>query len=496
MVKNYKEVIKSYFKDGGFFEANIRSFDELIDTELQRIIEELGEIRPTITPEGVEDFVIKLNKIWVGEPQLIEADGSKRNIYPMEARLRKLTYSAPLFLEVSAHVDGLQIENFTTQIGKMPIMVGSKHCNLNKLKRDERIEVGEDPDDPGGYFILNGNERVLVMVEDLASNRVFVEKASTGPSEYILRVFSEGGALRIPHLMEQMKEGVIFLSFTRLKRVPVMALIKALGLVSDQDIAAMINTDKDYEDVFINMFKVLDLKTQDLALEYLGKQMGITQSSDIKIERAREFLDRYLLPHLGVSEDTRILKAYNLCKMIRKFLMVSKDGYSRSDKDHYLNKRIKLPGDLLGDLFRVNMRVLVNDMLYNFQRLVKRGKFNSIKIIIRDKLLTGRINSAMATGSWPGGRQGVSQNIDRTNFLGTLSHLGRVVSLLSSSQENFEARALHGTHWGKLCPIETPEGTSIGLRKNLAMLCKVAHGDKDKEKVFKTLESIGMESAV
>jgi DNA-directed RNA polymerase subunit B"/DNA-directed RNA polymerase subunit B len=179
--------------------------------------------------------------------------------------------------------------------------------------------------------------------------------------------------------------------------------------------------------------------------------------------------------------------------MIKRFLMVAKDGYSRTDKDHYLNKRVKLPGDLLSDLFRVNMRVLINDMLYNFQRLVKRGKFSSIKIIIRDKLLTGRINSAMATGSWPGGRQGVSQNIDRTNFLGTMSHLKRVVSLLSSSQENFEARALHGTHWGKLCPIETPEGTPIGLRKNLAMLCKISHGKIEKDKITKALEDLGVE---
>ena len=496
MVKNYKSIIKSHFNERGFFGANIKSFDNFIDVELQKIVEEIGEIRPTIVPDGVEDFVIKVNKIEIGEPQLIEADGSKRSIFPIEARLRKLTYSAPLFLEVSAHVDGLQIENFTTQIGKMPIMVGSKHCNLNKLNRDEKIESGEDPDDHGGYFILNGNERVLVMVEDLASNRVFVEKASIGPSSYILRVFSEGGALRIPHSIEQMKEGVIFLSFTRLKRIPILAVIKALGLTSDQDIAAMINTEKDYEDVFINMYKVIELKSQDDALEFIGKQMGITQAREIKIERAVEFLDRYLLPHLGKDKDSRIIKAYNLCKLIRKFLMVSKEGYSETDKDHYLNKRLKLPGDLLGDLFRVNMRVLVNDMLYNFQRLVKRGKFNSIKIIIRDKLLTGRINSSMATGSWPGGRQGVSQNIDRTNFLGTMSHLGRVVSLLSSSQENFEARALHGTHWGKLCPIETPEGTSIGLRKNLAMLCEVSHEDTNKEHVLKTLKEIGMVSVV
>jgi DNA-directed RNA polymerase subunit B len=185
-------------------------------------------------------------------------------------------------------------------------------------------------------------------------------------------------------------------------------------------------------------------------------------------------------------------KAYNLCKLVKKFLMVSKGGKSLTDRDHYTNKRIKLSGDLLADLFRVNFRVLVNDMLYNFQRLVKRGKFHSIKIIIRDKLLSGRINSSLATGNWPGGRSGISQNIDRTNFLGTMSHLGRVISLLSASQENFEARALHSTHWGRLCPIETPEGTPIGLRKNLAILSSISHSDVEESKITKHLEKMGL----
>lgn len=203
-------------------------------------------------------------------------------------------------------------------------------------------------------------------------------------------------------------------------------------------------------------------------------------------------IDKYLLPHIGTSKKDRIYKAYNLCKLIKRFLMVARDGIPPQDKDHYMNKKLKLSGDLLADLFRVNMRVLVNDILYNFQRLVKRGKFQSIKIIIRDKLLTDRIKSAMATGVWTGGRKGISQNIDRGNHLATISHLQRVVSLLSTTQENFEARALHPTHWGRLCAVETPEGTSIGLRKNLALLCQISSEDVNAEKTQKLLEGIGL----
>jgi DNA-directed RNA polymerase beta subunit len=145
-----------------------------------------------------------------------------------------------------------------------------------------------------------------------------------------------------------------------------------------------------------------------------------------------------------------------------------------------MNKRIRLSGDLLIDLFRVNFKILVGDILYNFQRIIKRGKLPSTRVIIRDKLLTSRIYSSMATGEWVGGRQGISQRMDRSNFLAMISHLQRVVSPLSSSQENFEARALHCTHLGRICPIETPEGTNIGLRKNLAMLCSISQASSEQ----------------
>src|SRR3989344_500859 len=265
-----------------------------------------------------------------------------------------------------------------------------------------------------------------------------------------------------------------------------------MGLTRDKDIARFISEDNQYDDVFINMYEIIDIKSQEDAIEHLAKKIGMAQQEDRK-KRIFEMFDKYLLPHIGANKESRILKAYNLCKYVKKFLMVAKDNLPLEDKDHYMNKRLKLAGDLLEDLFRVNMASLIQDMLYNFQRLVKRGKFQSIRIIIRDQLLTSRIKSAMATGSWIGGRKGVSQNMDRTNYLATLSHLQRVVSLLSSTQENFEARALHPTMWGRLCPIETPEGTPIGLRKNLAMLTKISEEEmNDDSKIVKQLGECGL----
>ncbi len=486
-------LIKRYFKENSFIQSNIISFNHFVEHEMQKIVSEMGEIIPTIIPQEIQEFKIKLDKVWITKPQIVEADGSRRDIYPMEARLRKLTYAAPIFLEVSAHIDGVQRETFTTEIGKIPIMVRSKYCHLSGLEKKELIEKYEDPGDPGGYFILNGKERVLITVEDLASNKLFVQHNKVGPSEYTAKLFSEQGPYRIPHVLEQMKDGMIYLSFTRFKRIPIIVVIKALGLIKDQEIVRFISEDKEHDDIFINLFDAVEIRGEEDALEFIAKKIGIAQPREIKIERARESLDRYLLPHLGTSPKDRLFKAYNLCKIIRRFFLVSKEGAKQKDKDHYMNKRLKLSGDLLADLFRINFRILINDILYNFQRLVKRSKFSSVKNIIRDKLLTSRIQSAMATGSWVGGRKGISQNIDRSNFLATMSHLQRVVSLLSASQENFEARELHPTHWGRLCCIETPEGTPIGLRKNFAMLCEVTQETGNEDKIKKSLESLGID---
>src|SRR3989344_2163158 len=485
-------LIKKYFESHSFVESNINSFNNFVDCEMQNIVNETGEIIPTIIPQDIKEFKIKFDKIWITKPQLVEADGSKRNVYPIESRLRNLTYSAPMYLEVSAYIDGIQRETFTVEIGKLPIMVKSKYCHLHNTKPEELIKNFEDPDDVGGYFILNGNERVLITVEDLASNRFFMQRNKTGSSTYTAKIFSERGAYRIPHLIEQMKDGVVYITFTKFRRVPIISVIKALGLVKDNEISSFISETEKFDDVFINLYNSMELKTEDEALEFLSKKAGIIQPKDVKFDKIKETFDKYLLPHLGISPKDRIYKAYNLCKMLKRFLTLVKSKNAVSDKDHYMNKRLRLSGDLMADLFRVNLRILINDLLYNFQRLVKRGKFSSLKIIIRDKLLTSRIQSAMSTGSWVGGRKGVSQNIDRINHLATLSHLQRVVSLLSSTQENFEARALHPTNWGRLCAIETPEGTSIGLRKNLAILCEVTQEESAEDKIKKILEANGL----
>ncbi|MEM3154075.1 MAG: DNA-directed RNA polymerase subunit B'' [Candidatus Woesearchaeota archaeon] len=488
-----KTLIKKFFDENSFVKSNIESFNFFVEKELNNIVEENREIEPTIIPPNVESYKIRLDKIWVTKPEITEADGSKRDIYPAEARLRKLSYAAPIFIEVSAHVNDVQRESHTMQIGNLPIMLHSNYCLLNKKSKQELIERGEDPNEPGGYFIINGTERVLVNIEDLGANRFLVDKESGGVSEFVGKLFSEQGSYKIPHTIEKMKDGIYYLSFTRVKRVPIILVIKALGLVKDEEIMQAISKDRQFDEVLINLFEFVDVKNPDDAMDRIAKIIGITQTREIRLERMIELIDKYLLPHIGIKKDDRLAKAHNLCKMLKKYIIVSRGEAPLDDKDHYMNKRIKMSGDLLADLFRMNLKVLIGDLLYNFQRIVKRGKFPSIKVIIRDKLLTSRIYSAMATGNWVGGRKGVSQRIQRLNFLNTLSHLQRVVSPLSASQENFEARELHATHLGRLCPSETPEGTNIGLRKNFSMLATVSK-DIPEDDVLKQLKNLGLRS--
>jgi len=495
VLSNGRILLKKYFEKKSLVQSDIDSFNNFIEFELQKIIDENKEIVPTIIPQNLEDYRIKLEKVKVEKPEITEADGSRRPIMPVEARLRKITYSASIYLTISSYINSTQRESMVVPIGKLPIMVRSKFCNLHGLKREELVKVGEDPEDPGGYFIINGSEKVLVKVEDLASNHFMVEKNTSGPSEYTGRIFSEKGSYKILHNIERMKDGIFYISFVRLQRVPLVVVIKALGMLNDEQIMKAVSKEQILDEVYINLYEFSDITTPEDAMDYLAKKMGITQSRQIRLERISEMLDRYLLPHIGSDEKSRMLKAYNLCKMMKKYIYVERGIIPADDKDHYMNKRIKQSGDLLADLFRVNLKVLISDLLYNFQRIVKRGKFPQVKVIIREKLLTSRLQSAMATGAWVGGRKGISQRIQRRNYLDLLSHLQRVVSPLSATQENFKARALHPTHLGRLCPIETPEGTNIGLKKNLSLLADITNSEPEKE-LLKKLKELGLQMIV
>ena len=482
-LKNDKHIVlKKYLSENSLVESNLTSFNNFIDIRMQEIVNEISE--SSTSEEGIE---IKLGKIKIGKPDVIESDGSKNPVFPTEARLRNLTYSTPLFLEISIKQEG-QIENQDVEIGRLPVMVKSKACSLCKLSKQELEEAYIDPLDSGGYFIINGNERIMVMTEDLAANQPFTENVKGKP---MLRIFSSRGAYRIPVRITESNDGILEVSFSRFKNIPAVILMKALGLIKEAEIAKYIG--KENDTVIVNLYEFAKVATTEDAMMYIAENTNVQGTKKEILDRIKQRLDSYLLPHIGLTKAKRIDKAITLAKLINQFLVFKENPNLEMDKDHYANKRVRLSGDLLSDLFRVNLNILIRDIKYSLQKTLKRKKFFSIKTIAKSTLFSHRIKSAIATGSWIGERKGITQNMDKTNHLSIISQLQKVSSTLAGEQTNFLARTLHPTHYGRFCPIETPEGTEIGLRKNLALMAKISTRiAATDEELIKEFEKFGL----
>ena len=481
--ENEHVVIQKYLSENSLVESNLTSFNNFIDKRMQEIVEEISE-----NIENDEDMEIKLGKIKVLKPNVIESDGSTSLLIPAEARLRNLTYSAPIFLEISIKQDG-QIENQEVEIGRIPVMVRSKACNLSNASKEELVANYMDGEDPGGYFIVNGNERIMIMTEDLAANQPFVESLK---GKTTLKLFSSRGAYRIPITVTESSDGIIEVSFSRFKNIPAIILLKALGMIKESDIANYIGKENDL--VIVNLYEYAKIADNEEAMMQIAEKTSVQGTKKEMLDRIKQRLDSYFLPHIGLKKDKRLDKAITLCKLIKTFMVFKENQELKVDKDHYANKRVRLSGDLLSDLFRVNLNILVRDIKYSMQKTLKRKKFYSIKTIAKSTLFSQRIKSAIATGSWIGEKKGITQNMDKTNYLSIISQLQKVSSTLSDEQTNFLARTLHPTHFGRFCPIETPEGTEIGLRKNLAIMSKIStRVSSIDEELIKEFEKLGVD---
>jgi len=475
----------AFKKERGLVRYHVDSYNDFITRRIPKIVKEIKEIKPEVPELG--EFKIKLGDFKIGKenwgPWVKEADGSERKILPMEARVRSLTYSAPMFIEMSTVMGGIESEGMWINFGDLPLMLKSKICPLSTMSKAELIEAGEDPDDPGGYFIVNGTERILVLVEEIAPNRAIVTKVSSGNVTEIARIHSEKDGYIQRHIIERKKNGIITISFANVNKLPIAILLKALGLERDKDIITIISNNPDVqEELYVNLYGI-DVSKKDEGLDAIGKHIKIPQEQ-YRMERAVRLVDRYLLPHLGQTPGNRLEKAVFLAKAVGKLIRLHLNKVEEDDLDHYSNKRLRLSGDLLEILLRsilLGKWGLITRITYNYQKLTKRGRMPPLQAIVETNVLTNQLNSALAIGSWVGGRTGVSQRLERGSYIKTISHMRNVLSPLTSTQEHFAARELHPTHWGKLCTSETPEGATIGLRKYLAIMSGITKGVDEKE---------------
>ena len=469
-------VLKAFFEEKGLVRQHLDSYNDFIEHGLQEVIDQVGELEVDI-PE--RPYKIVFGRVRVGRPCIWDIDTMEpRPIYPREARLRDLTYAAPIYLEMTPIVDGKELETEEHRIGLLPVMLKSKICALHGLGPEELMELGEDPSDPGGYFIINGSERVMVAMEDLAPNRILVEvDEKRAHPVYQAKVFSSTVGFRARIEMRMKSNGAIYVSIPGVPtEILLPILMRALGMESDREIAEAVSVDPEIQDELEPSFaRSVGVTTVEDAIMYIGNRVAHGQVKEYRRERAERILDRNLLPHLGRTPDKRREKALFLGEMACRIIELKLGRRKPDDKDHFKNKRLKLAGPLLADLFRVAFRRLCRDMRYQLVRMGAR-RCTLVKAAIRSSIINNRLQHALATGNWHRGRVGVTQLLDRTNLLSMLSHLRRLQSPLSRSQPNFEARDLHPTHWGRICPNETPEGSNCGLVKNLALLACLSVG--------------------
>ena len=515
-----KEVVESYFKQRSLVNHQLASYNDCIPTgdgresRMEKIVRSIriGSDEQVEDDEGGlvkldlldKEIIVRLKNIRLGAPIVKEANGAEHAATPLECRLRKLTYFSPVYLDFKIYRDDLPEpqEEKNVHIGNLPIMVRSARCNLHENHIDENRKLvtdsspedaerlvkllrksGEDPLDPGGYFIINGTERVLISMEDLAPNRVTVEKNKKYAHEtQVAKIFSQKDGVRKPLNVEKRRDGMLMVKVPSAGTtpVPLVLLMRALGVENDREIfssiagppEAMKYTVANLNDVRDNEEYGVD--TCEEALSWLEKKFAAGQQKEYRESRIQNLLDNELLPHLGSSVVNREKKAIFLGRIARQVLEMAIKDKDPNDKDHYANKRVRLAGDLIEDLFRVSLQQLARDLKYQLERHHNRKRELRITACLRPDVLTTKIQHALATGNWVGGRSGVSQLLDRTTYLSALSHLRRVTSPLVRSQPHFEARDLHPTQWGRLCPNETPEGQNCGLVKNAAQMIDVS----------------------
>ncbi|HJW20152.1 MAG TPA: DNA-directed RNA polymerase subunit B'', partial [Candidatus Nitrosotalea sp.] len=484
-------IIQDILKREGIARQHLNSYDEFLERGLQSIIDEVGQIEI----ESAEyPYKIQLGKVKLQQPRMMELDGSITHIAPMEARLRNVTYASPIMLEASVVEDGKILESRYIHIGDMPVMVRSNACILHNLSEQKLVEHGEDPSDPGGYFIINGSERVIVGLEDLSYNKIIVDRETVGGNTvFKAKVYSSIVGYRAKLELIMKNDGLIVAKIPGSPvDIPVVTLMRALGLESDREIAASVSLVDDIQDELEGSFeKSGDVPTAKDAIVYISKRIAPGMLEEFQIKRAETLLDWGLLPHLGKHPDNRKEKALFLGEATCKLIELKLGWIATDDKDHYGNKVIKFAGQMLADLFRTAFRNLVRDMKYQLERSGQKRGINAVAAAVRPGIVTDKMNNAIATGNWGRGRVGVTQLLDRTNYLSTISHLRRIQSPLSRSQPNFEARDLHATHFGRICPSETPEGSNCGLVKNLA-LSAIISVNVPSEDIIEKLYDLGV----
>jgi DNA-directed RNA polymerase II subunit RPB2 len=481
---------------------------------------------------------IEFANVQIRKPTIFENNGAVTPMYPNDARLRNLTYACSLYCDLLATFtmkewpksdsEGTGEPIVTTcqrtlphvHVGRIPVMVGSETCLMSELPEKTPSEFGECSEDVGGYFIIQGGERVIISQERMAENYPFVfrqNKARKKDIEVIdvksIGPDNEGApksfSVKIirPARFSHGTTNSIVVTCPRIKApVPLFIMMRALGIPDDRSIVELIiGSDSDaYTSILEESIRNAEgVTTTEGALEWIRLHLGngsgsreTLTSNTLRPVRSstpppiRDILAEECLPHIG-GASMEFEKACYIALITRRLLDVNAGILAPDDRDSYTNKKVELPGNLMGNLFRfLFCSKVVKDIKSTITKEIHNGFWKSsgkimdilnqsnVYKILKSTTISVGMKSALATGNFASGKMGIkagiSQVLNRLTYLSGISHLRRLSTPIEKTGKLLAPRKLHNTQWGFVCPAETPEGHAVGVVKNLASLAVVS----------------------
>jgi DNA-directed RNA polymerase II subunit RPB2 len=523
------KIIEAYF-GGKHLEKIVRhqveSYNYFINYQLQQTINMFNPIKihsendfdPTVNKYSLE-IELTFTNFRILPPQIHENNGATKIMFPQEAKLRNFTYSSIMNTDIEIkytinnNTDNPTIVKKTLpkiNIGRMPIMVKSAYCMLRQNPHIHPNITEECKMDPGGYFIIKGSEKTVIGQERIAENKIYCfdskNKSKWSWTAEIKSVpdYKCISPKQIEMCISSKNNGfgnVLYINIPRMKQhIELFVLFRALGINSDKDICKYIvlnvHDDKNKEMLEFLKASIFDaskyMSQEDAFMQIVTNvaytTINLDKEEGLKKKKffARDILDNDLFPHCHTLQQKLFLLGY----MARKLIMTKFGLLPCDDRDSYLNKRIELTGTLLNNLFRNYFNKLVKEMQKQIVKEINNGSWRStddyeniinmtnIYKILKSTTIENGINRALSTGDFSikqsnSSKVGVAQVLSRLTYVGTISHLRRINTPLEKSGELIPPRKLHNTTWGFLCPVETPEGQSVGVVKNISYMAHI-----------------------
>ncbi|CAL1697963.1 unnamed protein product [Somion occarium] len=499
-------LLPAFLKVKGLVKQHIDSFNYFVDVDIRNILKANSKVTSDVDPR----FWLKYMDITVGFPDRTDADAIDKSVTPHECRLRDITYSAPILVTIQYTRGKNIIKRPNVLIGRLPIMLRSNKCVLTGRTEAQLARMTECPLDPGGYFIVKGTEKVILVQEQLSKNRIIVEVDPVKGVVQASCTSSTHGGLKSKTYVAT-KKGKIYLRHNSIHEdVPIAIALKALGIQSDKEILLITagNTEA-YKNAFspnLEDAAKLGIFTQHQALEWIGSRVKVNRRvvgpRRPSWEEALEALATIVLAHVPVNGLDFRAKAIFVATMTRRVLMAMEDESMVDDRDYVGNKRLELAGQLLAllfeDLFKTfntNLKSAIDKVLKKPSRTSEFDAFNTMQF--QGDHITAGFVRAISTGNWSlkrfkMDRAGVTHVLSRLSFISALGMMTRISSQFEKTRKVSGPRALQPSQWGMLCPSDTPEGEACGLVKNLALMTHITT-DVEEEPIIRIAFMLGVE---